>query len=126
MGPRAGRCTYKLQSNPSDHWARAEGEGDDAGYNDEAVERYRQVYVFRNWKKEESKSSQNEKHQNIGFKLFGFGKKLTCAGYFPVFALIDVNIILQVNLYPAAVRVVVEGDLWTGQFEVMREKCLNS
>lgn len=55
--PRAGQCTYKLQSNPGDHWARAEREGDDAGYNDEAVKRYRQVYVFRSWKKEESKSS---------------------------------------------------------------------
>lgn len=63
----------------------------------------------------ERKRNQNhleyEKHHNIGFKLFGFGKKLTCAGYFPVFALVDVNIILQVNLYPATVRIVVEGDL---------------
>lgn len=121
--PRVRQCAYKLQSNPVDHWARAEDEGGDAGYNDEAVERYRQIYVFRSWKKEESKSpwvwkTSRQWRQVIRLRE----KKLTRAGYFPVFALVDVNIILQVNLYPAAVCVVAEGNLWTGQFWVMRGK----
>lgn len=36
---------------------------------------------------------------------------LTCTRYFPVFALVDVDVIVQVNLYPAAVGMVAEGDL---------------
>lgn len=36
---------------------------------------------------------------------------LTCTRDFPVFTLVNVDVIVQVNLYPAAVGVVVEGDL---------------
>lgn len=41
--------------------------------------------------------------------------KLTCSSYFPFSAFIDVNIIFQVDLYPAAVSLVVENDLLTRQ-----------
>lgn len=37
--------THELQLNPSDHRARAQGEGDDAHYNDEAVKQHGQVYA---------------------------------------------------------------------------------
>lgn len=41
--------------------------------------------------------------------------KLTCSSYFPFSAFIDVNIIFQVDLYPAAVSLVVENYLLTRQ-----------
>lgn len=42
-------------------------------------------------------------------------RELTCSGYFPVSALIDVYIVFQVDLYPAAVSFVIESDLLTRQ-----------
>lgn len=44
--------------------------------------------------------------------------KLTCSSYFQFSAFINVNIILQIDLYPAAVNLVVENDLLTRQAHV--------
>lgn len=48
--------------------------------------------------------------------------KLTCSSYFPFSAFIDVNIIFQVDLYPAAVSLVVENDLLTRQAHLREGK----
>lgn len=42
-------------------------------------------------------------------------RTLTGSGYFPVFALVDVYIVFQVDLYPAAVSLVVKRDLLARQ-----------
>lgn len=100
------RFTYTLQANPSHDRARAEDEGGHAGHNDETVKHLSQVESLSSWK-----NAQLKMNMLSNFHRFIFCWTLTHSDDFPVLALTDANIMLHVDLYPAAVSLVAERDL---------------